>query len=294
MKERKMEFANLEYFAQQDAGLKWYAIADSAQNSELPNILLNPTCLVRCLFGKPQGSLVAQYSPHLVELDSPRHRNEAWSWISLNVRMTSCVSIIATKLSFDELFSRLTQCIDVSLPDEESMFLAIWDPAILGTLIGQEDDDTLYVKGPVLDQNQRMILMQGINRWVYWNRNGACHTIYGSNVFEEDIASRIILNQGQVDALVEASVPDHILHYLSRNQSSLMDEIPFDRRYKFAVEALTRARDIGLKTMRDIINYVCAELFYKERMQKEESIIYLMSEVRNKNIAMDNAIRELP
>lgn len=54
--------------ARREPSLNWYAIADSAQHSDLPTSLLTCESSVQCLFETSQGSPVAEYSPHLVIL----------------------------------------------------------------------------------------------------------------------------------------------------------------------------------------------------------------------------------
>lgn len=294
MKIINSDIAVLEDFDRTQDTIKWYAIADSAQHSDLPFALLDEATLACCLFGHSQESLIGQCSPYLVELDPPRQESKRWRWITSNAKSKPCISVIAAQLPFDELFFNLTQCMDVLIPGEESIFLAFWDPAILGTLVGQESDDTLYVKGPVLNLSQRAMLARGMRQWSYWDRYGKLHAICESNAVAETEELRIRLDQSQVDALVEASVPDHILHYLGKNQSALVHAIPFDRRYEIIIKSLGRARDIGLIEMRDLVNYICAELFYKERMAEEESIVYLLRKVKSRDITLDEAIRNFP
>jgi hypothetical protein len=50
-----------------------------------------------------------------------------------------------------------------------------------------------------------------------------------------------MLTQQQVDDLVEASVPDHVLYYLELNQAFLIGDVPSGQRYEMVLRALAKA-----------------------------------------------------
>jgi hypothetical protein len=279
--------------AQLESALNWYAIADSAQHSALPKALIHGARNVRCLLGASQGSPLAQHSPHLVELCSPQEASNSWSWISLNAKSKPCVSIIATRKSFEELFSQLSDCVEVVLPDGDVMYFAFWDPAILGTLMGQADDQTLHVKGPVLNSRQREKILNEMNGWWYWDRSGEVHSIVSFEAGCQIDDGPIFLSQVQVDDLVEASVPDHVLYHIKSNQHYLLNDVMPEKRYFLVSHALERARAIGLTGMRDLVNYVCVELIYKERIH-DAAIKRVFDEVKNGRIKFDVALNQLP
>jgi hypothetical protein len=151
--------AVLAALAAQHPDWRWYAIADSAQDATLPGAIDGPGAAVRCLLGATQGSPLAAQSPHLVQLVPPGQGGVAWQWIARwlgrPAPLEPSLTIIASTLAFDALFAQLKQFTEIRLPDDYDMFFGFWDPAILGTLVGQPDDATLHVKGPVLDASQR-------------------------------------------------------------------------------------------------------------------------------------------
>ena len=279
--------------AQFETDLRWYAIADSAQHNALPNAIAYESPNVRCLLGATQGSPLAQQSPHLVELRSPSEKTKSWSWVAINAHSKPCISIIASMKSFDELFDQLTDFVEIVLPDSDAMYLAFWDPAILGTLMGQHDDETLYVKGPVFDVQQRAKIMRGVSGWWYWDRAGSIHSIKATGADCQQLNNPVSLSQSQVDDLVEASVPDHILYYVNLNQAHLLVEVASEKRYSLISHALARARGLGLAGMRDLVNYVCVELIYKERMH-DEAIQRIFENVRTGHIQFNAALDQLP
>lgn len=281
--------------ARRNPSLKWYAIADSAQHRALPGVLVQEGQSVRCLLGGSQDTPVAQQSPHLVALCSPlAKRNNAWSWIGLNGKSNPCVTVLAATLSFDALFGQLADCTTVVLPDSFSMFFGFWDPAILGTLVGQEDDLTLHVRGPVLSAEQRAMLTVGVDAWWYWDRTGEMHSVRIGGVENGLPTTPLTLTQEQVDDLVEASVPDHVLYYLELNQPLLISEVPSTRRYEIVRQALSEARDLGLLVMRDLVNFTCLKLIYNDRMRTDPVVVNIFERLRGGTLSFHEALKTLP
>lgn len=288
------DLAIFRNIASDNPSLRWFAIADSAQDPRLPNALRSGTSNVRCLFGGAQDVPLARQSPHLVELRSPTYADEAWSWISQNARSAPCVSIVATCKEFDALFEQFATCAQVELPDSETMFFAFWDPAILGTLVGQADDSTLHLPGPVLTQAQQSLLMNGLARWWYWDRSESLHEISIREISNVSTPNSIKLNQRQVDDLIEASVPDHILYYVTLNQSYLINGINSSKKYELVRGALMHAREIGLASMRDLVEFTCLTLLFREGMRCDAIIVDLLNRVKLNNLSFSEAVNKFP
>jgi Domain of unknown function (DUF4123) len=273
----------------------WYAIADSAQHKALPKALLaDDNSLCRCLLDAAQGSPLAAQAPHLVQLHSPAIDDSAWKWIARNAPALPCATVIASPLPFDKVFNQLKPFNEVLLPGGDDMFFAFWDPAILATLMGQVDDATLYVKGPVLSVLQRAHLTDGLTGWWYWDRDGALHSIAMGSETTEKLDLPLQLTQQQVDDLVEASVPDHVLHYVELNQAQLISDIEPTQRYGFVRQSLTKAQSINLEAMKDLVNYVCAVLIYKERLQLDDNIRTLLESVSRGEMSLTHALEKMP
>ncbi|MGZ8884794.1 MAG: DUF4123 domain-containing protein [Halobacteriota archaeon] len=283
-----------EKLARQNSSLRWFAIADSAQHRALPNAIAEENYQVRCLFGASPDSPVAQHVPHLVELSSPLQGSPSWSWISLHSKKIPCVTVIATEKSFDTTFSQLTGCLEAVLPDGDAMFFAFWDPAILGTLVGQEDDETLHVRGPVLTPGQRSMLTSGMQAWWYWDRAGNLHALQTDDTGSAPALPPLTLSQTQVDDLVEASVPDHVLYYLQLNQPFLIDGIPYLQQYKVVRDTMKEARDTGLNSMRDLVNFICMKLIYGDRMHTDVFIRALLDKVQRGELTFEKALEAFP
>jgi hypothetical protein len=283
----------LQTIARQNERLNWYVIADSAQHSALPMVLENGVNKACCLFGAVQNSPLAKCSPHLVELGTPLEMSSAWRWIQRNANLKPCISVMATEIGFQEMLHRLSSWTEIGMPDGDSMYFAFWDPAILGPLLGQSDDQTLHVKGPILSHQQTMQLVQGLEGWWYWDRLGKMHAIR-MNSTGECQEEPVILSQQQVDDLVEASVPDHILYYLKLNHPLLLTDIRSCDQYKTVQKALSRAREIGLFLMSDMVNFVCIDLIYRERIQQDPVLVNLLEQVRHGRVSFRNALDRMP
>lgn len=279
MKSTSQDLAIFQSVARENPNFCWFVIADSAQDPRLPCALLSNSRNVRCLFGGAQNAPLSRHSPHLVEICSPLQYDPAWNWVSKNASSTSSVSIIATLKEFDSVFDQFAACIEVKIPGLETMFFAFWDPAILGTLVGQSDDLTLHVPGPVLTQVQQSLLMEGLARWWYWDRSCKLHEIATPDKSEKKESDSIELTQHQVDDLVEASVPDHVLYYIKLNHPYLLAQVSSSEQYEIVRNALVRARRIGLASMRDLVDFVCIVLLYKEQFDRDENFAALVKKV---------------
>ena len=231
----------------------------------------------------------------MVSLPTPMRGGGVWQWIGQTVLREPSITVISSELSFDELFEQLKQFTEIRLPDGTEMFFAFWDPAILGTLVGQSDDMTLHIKGPVFDREQRAMLCGGLKGWWYWDRDGAMHTVsIDIPIPPVSLNKPLLLTQEQVDDLVEASVPDHVLYYVDLNQPHLLTDIPHGQRYEYVERALRGARYIGLETMSDMVNYVCAALIYGARWESDELIVDLLTQVKRGDMEFSAVLKLLP
>jgi len=294
MHSANLGIASFQTVAAQNPSYKWYVIADSAQHHSLPNAVVQKNYRIECLFKATQGTMLARHAPHLVEMCSPAEYGQTWRWIALNGKSKPCVTVIASPMRFEEIFERLSLFMEVIMPDGAGMFLSFWDPAILGTLVGNSNDLTLHVKGPVLDDAQRAAFTSKLSRWWYWDRLGGLQLIISEENTEPTSPSPFSLTQQQVDELVEASVPDHVLFYMQLNQPLIIEGMPVSQRYSSVRNALREARLIGLGSMRDLLNYCCVALIYRERMSEDQEIRHLLNEVRQRKMSLFQAIQEFP
>lgn len=284
----------LKLAAKKNPALIWYSIVDSAQNKSLPKILLANQHQSRCLFAVAEDSPIAANAPHLVSLDSPLLMSAAWRWIDLHAAHTPCLSILATELSFDQLYEHLHQLTEIVLPDDDEMFFAFWDPAILATLLGAEGDTTLHVRGPILSDAQRGSMTLHINAWWYWDRTAQLREVQIAPLSEEKISFPMVLNQEQTDALVEASVPDHVLYHITQNQAQLLSDIEPSQRYSIVQKLIAKARNIHIEAMSDLVNFVCAGLIYKEQFEHNTEVIALLNRVKQREISLTEALEQMP
>lgn len=277
----------------------WYAIADAAQHKALPAALVQASQLKhRCLFDAEPDSPIAAHSPHLVALPAPTMSgcatHVAWRWIERHAPDAPCITVVASQLDFEDLHRNLRAWTEVLLPDGEDMFFAFWDPMILGALMGQADDETLYVPGPVLGEGQRRALTAGIHSWWYWDRNGEIHALQIDAGEALPITMPLQLTYAQMDMLVDVSVPDHVLHYVELNQGHLLSSMDKRQRYAAVRDHLLQAKTLELTGMGDMVNYVCAALIYGPAMQQDPQIQDLLAQVRGHKLTLNQALEAIP
>ena len=277
-----------------------YALADAAQDSSLPEALraVGP---VACLFTEALGSPTAKVSPHLVELGTWAQAQPAVRWAALNAHRSPCLNLMVSGVGFSPLLTHCRRQLEIQLPDGDDMFLAYWDPDILAALLGQPVDFVRHVVGPVLTPGQSASLCGPFSAWWAWDRHGQPHRLKRTCGLERQFSDEIsaahvpmVLTQEQVDMLVEASVPDHLLHYIRLNQAHLLLDMPQREHWAFVCEALQQARSWGLNGMADLVNYTCAALIYKERFSTEPAIQASLKQVKIGAMCLDEAMETWP
>lgn len=279
-----------ENFPLDQVGLNIYAIADAAQDKRFLNILEH--LRQKCLLKEASGEKAKEISPHLVQL--PKNFTAAeWLWIEKNIAGTARMTFIVTPLSFDYLFKHLRQFLEVEFEGGLEMILAFWDPAILATLVGHKADKTLYVKGPVFTPQQMKSLLQPIQSWWYWDRLGSLQSILGLNERVEtlpQIKTPLHFRAEQEEMMVEATLPDNLIYYLKLNNSFLVDKIDDDKLYKLVIQSIPEARNYHLSGTRDILNFICLKLIYKENFSSDMKIKIQLDNLKDKKVSMDEVM----
>lgn len=276
-----------------DLGLHIYALADAAQDAKFLKSFVH--LRQKCLILEAAGEKAKAVSPHLVQLPQDFSAQE-WEWMSKYVAGTSNMTLIVSSLSFDLLFDHLRQFLEVQLDGGLDMFLAFWDPMILATLVGNQEDETLYVKGPVLNEQQAENLLTPIQSWWYWDREQQLQVIFGLNQKFDQlpfIATPLHFSVMQEEQMIEATLPDHLIYYLKQNSAFLINGISEQNLYKFVIETLPEAREYEISGTRDLLNFLCLKLIYKEQFDTDEKLQKSLLELKNKNIVMDEMMANL-
>ncbi|WP_440965532.1 DUF4123 domain-containing protein [Massilia sp. GER05] len=281
--------------------LTCYAIIDKAQDKTLLEKFEKGGIGVssKCMLPAALDSEAEDYAPHLLELSPLAADSEIWpSILRAGAEHPASFTLLASRFSFDTLWYHLAAFTEILLPDDTDMIFAFWDPAVLGTLTGQASDLTLHVPAPVLSERQRARLLQGISAWWYWDRDGNPQQILPKTNAEAAAAHLVSLplklTQVQVDMLVEAGVPDQLLSMVKENQPQLLLDIPSSSHYITIRKHLLEARKLKLFGMRDILNYTCAALIYRDALYIDASIVAVLEQVKSGKISFDDAMEKFP
>lgn len=275
--------------------LNWFALVDPAQHATLPKAL-NQYGVSRCLLSYDDDTPVAKVAPHLIQLSEIN--TPAIKWIAKHAPTSPCVTLIATELDFENCFGHLSQFLDVQFDDGDLMFLAFWDPAILAALVGQADDLSLHVAGPILKHDQAAALLAPISAWWYYDRDGYLHEIKSHQklaILSTDATPLPLqFDQAQTDLMVEASVPDHLLSHLQINAPSVLLEHPPETRYAFIKPQLARARSYGLLGTGDLLNYVGLAFMWGGNFDEHADIVPLLAQVKQGKMGFSDAMANMP
>jgi hypothetical protein len=236
------------------------------------------------------------FSPHLLALGAATTPAPSLQAALAARHPTAAYTLLCSMLPTSELHAHLIRFADVKLAGNMEMLLAFWDPAILGTLVGQAGDDSLHVPGPVLSPAQRQALLSALTAWWYCDRESRWHQIDSAPASGQALELRpFTLSQEQEDMLVEASVPDQVLYHLELNQPNLFEDAQTHaKRYGFVKIVLGSARQLGLSGMRDLVNYTALCMIYRRRMQTDMQILSLLDLVQKKAMTLDEALPLMP
>lgn len=277
--------------AENAAAHQLFVLIDAAVDSKLV-ASLKQTCPAWAALLDQQGSSIAAHGPHLFQLATSEPTPPA-----LRDTSPAAFTVLAADTCLLELQRHLQAFTTVRLESDMAMGFAFWDPAILGSLVGQKDDATLHIAGPVLEALQLQVFLRPVSAWWYWDRESELHRIDRPPApgFSAGVMHLLQLTQAQEDLLVEASVPDQILYHLELNQPYLFDsKLPATKRYRFIRAVLGPARELGLHGMRDLVNFTAMCLIYRQRMQTDPTIGTLLDQVRLKQLTLDQAMEKMP
>ncbi|MEY2891790.1 MAG: hypothetical protein RJA98_1698 [Pseudomonadota bacterium] len=275
--------------------LHLYVLAEAGQDRLTWQRLLRYASQHLSLLGE-QDNGASAVSPHLLDLGLVMQASAELQGALAIPHPSPAFTLLTSPLSLGELHAHLSQFTEVRLAGGIEMILAFWDPAILGTLVGQESDDSLHVAGPVFDPDQRQTLLAPLAGWWYCDREARWHGIRQTeNASALAMVHPITLTQTQEDLLVEASVPDQVLYHLALNRPNLLDETKSHAMHHGFVKAvLGPARALGLTGMRDLVNFTALCLIYRRRMQTDPHILSLLDQVQQKTLTLDQAMPLMP
>jgi hypothetical protein len=275
--------------------LQLFALVDSAASPRLSESLAEGHAHSACLFGYAADAPIAKKTPRLVKL-SQAGTSRLIKSIDGSQAPSHGVTILGSDVDFDALLAHLKSMLDVQLEGIDTMYLAFWDPAILATLTGSPTDTTLHVPGPVLGREQARAFRGPIAHWWYFDRKSRSHdalaAVGTSATSVEQTANPIALNAEQVEQLVEAAVPDHLLQHIRQNQPDLLLKLPATDHYDFVRQQLKRARKFGLQGTGDLVNYVCLALAFGARFDEEPTVAALLRQVQRKELSFDEVMKQ--
>lgn len=280
------------------AVLHAYALVDPAQDKRLPAVLHAPRSA--CLLG--DDASIREASPHLVKLPDDVD-DRAWGWLARNGSLRPCVVLATSDLDFDALFAHLLKFLDVQINRSTTMLLAWWDPAVLASLLGQSDDDTLYIKGPIFTAEQRAAFVMPLRDIGYWDRAGTLHrmntqqliaTVPAKSGNGNESALPLAFDAGQVRELVRATTPDQVLYELRLNRPGVLSERSDLENYLLACRLVDAAERYAIRGMRDLVNFVGTGMILGERFDTCPAVACELEGVRTGVRTFTDMLSSLP
>lgn len=286
-------YKTFEKYPLEQFALNIYGLADAAQDTTFLQKLKH--LKQKCLLKEAAGDKAKAVSPHLLQLPK-NFADDEWEWIEKQIAGTPAMTIIVTPLSFDILYQHLRQFLDVQFEDGLEMILAFWDPLVLAPLLSNKDDQTLYVKGPIFNELQVKQFLLPIQSWWYWNRLGQLKMVIGESKKQHEllkVQTPIPLDHQQEAMLVENSFPNTLIYYLRLNNQYLIEDISDQDLYSLVIKTIPKAREYHLFGMRDVLNFICLKLTYKEHFNDDPVLHKYLPSLKDKQISMDDVMTHL-
>lgn len=286
-----------QYISQEHGGsvhpLQLYVLLDLAQSPSFGSLL--PADGVQPLFGFARSSKEGQASPWLVHLGSAgaamgKVQQRLLDHVLDIVQNQASAMLLVAGCGQEAVLAHLRRAMDVQLQGRDAMYLALWDPAVLAALMGQADVATGSHIEPVLLPVQLKPLMGPVARWICWSRAGHLveygHTPSGN----ETAALPLRLSPAQVEAMVQANVPDLLIYHLRLNQPQLWEKLPQLALHWLVRQQVVFARRYGLKGTRDLLNYLCLALIAGARFDALGDVAPVLAQVRAGRLRFDEAM----
>lgn len=280
-------------------GIRHYALVDPAQDSTLPGKLRGVRD--RCLLG--DASAVSEVSPHLLEFPAATESAGAIKLLASERLCQSAVVLLSSPLDFDRLFAHLLRFLDVKINASKTMLLAWWDPAIMASLLGQPDDDTLYEKGPVFDSEQRHSFVAPLSGIGYWDRLGRFRkidvgqlddTVPASPPSRHHAVLPLQFSADQVRALVKAATPDQVLYELRLNQPGVLSGRDEWQNYAMTCGLVDAAHGHGVRGLQDLVNFTGTGMILGEGFHQFPQIADELASMQRDQRSFSEVMRALP
>lgn len=275
-----------------------YALVDPAQDKRLPAVL--QTSRSACLLGDDVS--IREASPHLVTLPNNTD-SRAWSWLARNGAQRPCAVLMTSVLDFDALFAHLLTFLEVKVNQGTTMLLAWWDPAVLASLLGQPNDVTLYVKGPIFTAEQRAAFVGPLRDIGYWDRAGTLRRVITGQLSEavpaklgnhDEPILPLAFDAGQVRELVHATTPDQVLYELRLNRPGVLSDRSELENYRLTYRLVDAAGRYAIRGMRDLVNFVGAGMILGEHFHLFPGIAHALEDVTAGRRSFTDVLSSLP
>ncbi len=258
-----------------------YALADHAGMPGLAQKLTASKVSWTNLLGDGRDDALAA-APLLFPIqatESPR-QDSLLDWIGYRGTYTSSLVLLASPLPRHELARRLTERLDVALPENVTITLRFFDPRIFEQLV------------QVFSPEQRAAFLGVAHDWWFVDRRGQLRHV-DSKFSEVDLLdSPLNLNQEQEHALLDASEPDQVANMLKERMPEAYQGLPAPERHDFFLRHMNAARNYGIQPTHELGLYCGLALLYGEGFSMEKEWQPVLEKVRTGNLSLTKAVMQ--
>lgn len=221
-----------------------FALIDCAQiEAAAKDVSKWKTDFSRPLFGDSKEASLENISPWLVQ---PRVDDEQAKFLKKCILLQGdahAITWIMSPLTAEELFKRLCQRMDATLPGDMEMLLRYFDTYRLPDL------------HQVLHEDQKKTFFGCGDVWIYIDRQGETAVI-DSVCSEFDEHTELVFDETQEQAILDAAFPDELLRILQKDQPDLIEMLPPQERYDRVKTLVAQAQAHGIDGSKDLL-YFC-------------------------------------
>lgn len=256
-----------------------FVLADQACLIGLEKRLFSCGCQWRNLFAQSREAGAAAAGPVLFRITVPAPSNERWllRWISSEGKYSSCLLLVLSPLTLDELAARLRYRFDAMLPDAVPILLRYFDGRIFEALVQH------------LSHEQLKCFLGVGPCWWYVDRVGTLKKVHAE--FMKDSADvPLVLSVSQEASLIDACEPDQVAEMLKNVVPNEYNELDESQRFEFLTRHMEAARRTGIVGTQELALYCALALMEGQAFASRENWPSILKEVAAGGILLSDAV----
>ena len=238
-----------------------YCLVDHAGMPGLHSQLMRARVPWSNLFAGSQEQAALQVAPLLFLIDDEcmKEHSRLLSWVAQHGTYTSCMLLLSSPLSLNELGHRLARRVHFRISEQTDVLLRFFDPRVFEALASE------------LAPPQRKAFLGVADCWWYINRSGDLRQQLAGYDPDDAFNTPMLLSAQQEFALVEASEVDQVAAQVQATVPDVYIRMGAPQRVSFLRRQMAAANAAGVSGTHDVALYCGLALLYGEDFALEPS-----------------------